>query len=330
MRRNLPEPFHERSFLAATLVDAPWRDPEIDSLVAEDDGEIVGFIAAQTRRLRFEDRSIRAVCCSHLVVDKQARTSAAGVLLLKRLLGGPQELTFSDTATDVVLRVWRALGGESDHTRSLDWMLVLHPARWAGSVALAVARRQPLWREFLPVMALPAQAAGPRLLARAFPETDPDVQSKDADASTVAAALPEVTRGLRLYADHDEAYLSHVFGWLWREGLVVRLVSRGERPIGWYAYVLREGRASRVLHLAALERDVDAVVGDMVNHASDSGSAVLVGRCEPHLADPLRQRAATLGFARLPLISTRAPGLRATLASRSSLLTQLDGEWFLT
>lgn len=48
-------PYFER-----TLVDQPWTDPEIPSLVYEaDDGRILGFIGSHVRRLIFDERPIR-------------------------------------------------------------------------------------------------------------------------------------------------------------------------------------------------------------------------------------------------------------------------------
>ena len=42
-------PFFER-----TLLDQPWADPTIPSLVYVEDGEILGFIGSNIRRMRFD------------------------------------------------------------------------------------------------------------------------------------------------------------------------------------------------------------------------------------------------------------------------------------
>ena len=146
--------------------------------------------------------------------------------------------------------------------------------------------------------------------------------------AAIALESASILRGVRLHALYDEAYLDTFTGWLRPQGLVARIVRRGDRPIGWYAYVLRPGRASRVLHLAAAEQDVDATLGDLVEHARASGSAALAGRLEPHLDGSLRHRAPAIGFMRVPMVHARNTDVLATLASSSALLTQLDGEWF--
>ena len=68
-----------------TLED-PWHDDEIPSLVAIEDGEVVGFIRSQVRPMSFDGSPIRGVCLSDLVVSPEHRRGAAGAMLLGRLL----------------------------------------------------------------------------------------------------------------------------------------------------------------------------------------------------------------------------------------------------
>ena len=319
--------------LASTLVDHPWADPDLPSFVALDEqDQVVGFMGAQVRRLRLDDRQLRGVCCSHLVVAPDRRAGLAGTLLLRQMLSGPQDLSWTDTATDAVVRMWRGFGGQIDHTRTCDWMLVLKPFRWAGTILRARARRQALGRRLAPVGAVPVQATGPRLMPRAFPPPSPDVRSEAATAEAIVAQLPALTGHMRLRVDYDQAHLDHLFAQVEAAvgPLVRRLVHRGGSPIGWYAYVRQPSGVSRVLHLAGIEDETDAVVGELVEHARADGSAVLTGRAEPYLHSPLRRRFAVLGYARQPLIHTRNPEIRSVLATSYSLLTVLDGEWFAT
>ncbi|MEK6251712.1 MAG: hypothetical protein AABM43_07180 [Actinomycetota bacterium] len=103
---------------------------------------------------------------------------------------------------------------------------------------------------------------------------------------------------------------------------------RQGRPIGWYAYLHLSGPVAHVLHLAANEREADAVLGELAAQARDTGTAVLPGRSEPHLVGPLSRRFAVLGFARHPVMHASEPKTAAVLATGSSLLTWLDGEPF--
>jgi len=258
------------------------------------------------------------------------RRGAAGALLLRRLLSGPQELTWSDTANDVVMRMWSLFGGYADHSRACDWMLALRPGRWGAEVLSSLVRRRDAGRGLLPVKAMPFHGAGRRLVPRAFPPPERDVTGEPAGVAAIVEHTPAFTGRGRLGPDHDAEHLEHLFALV--EGtmgpLERRLVSREGRPIGWYARVDRPDGGSRVLHLAALDANLDAVVGEVVQHARNLGRLVLSGRLEPHLADPLRRRLAVLGIARRPVLHTRDEEVRGLLGSGSAVITQLDGEWY--
>src|SRR5919202_1469489 len=79
---NAPAADLER-FLAATLLEDPWADPELPSLVAEQEGAIVGFIARQPRRMELDGEPLRAVCCSHLTVAPEHRAGALAARLAR-------------------------------------------------------------------------------------------------------------------------------------------------------------------------------------------------------------------------------------------------------
>ena len=332
MEARLPGWTWGESFLAETVIDHPWADPEVPSLVAlGEQGEIVGFVGAQVRRMRLDGRTLRGVCCSHLVVVADRRAGVAGMFLLRQLFSGPQEVSWTDTATDDVVRMWRALGGHLDYSRSLDWMLVLRPLGWARALGTAVARDRDRAGGLLPVGALPVQVARPWRVRRGLPPVPSGVGGERATAATIVEHLPALTRNLRLRLDYDQAHLEAVFAQVESAlgPVVSRLVRRRGNPIGWYAYVRQRHGMSRVLHLCALEAETDAVVAELVEHATASRTTVLTGRTEPQLYRSLRRRRAVLAFARQPVVHTRDPEIRDLLMTRSALLTQLDGEWFV-
>lgn len=328
LRANLPGfPLTEDELADATLGDG-WSDEELPSLVAVEDDEVVGFIRAQVRRMLFDGRPIRGVCLSDLVVSEGHRRGASGAMLLARQLKGPQDVSWSDSATDFVVRAWRALGGQVDYSRAADFMLVLRPARWIGDLIVARARGQEVGRELMPVGALPAHAAGERISGRPRTRPEPGFHGRDADAGSVVEALPAISRGLRVAVDWDQPQLDTTLRRIEALGgrLAVRIVVRGDKPVGWYACLLRPGGVSRLLHLAAGERVVDAVFGELVSYASASGSAVLSGRAEPHLERPLRERLAAIGLAWQPVIKAGDAELAAALSTSASVLSRLDGE----
>ncbi|MBX5468717.1 MAG: hypothetical protein IRZ21_02325 [Thermoleophilaceae bacterium] len=327
LRRPLPGGDTQR-FLRATLFDGPWADEELPSLVATDgEGRVVGFIASQPRSFSIDGRAARAVCCSHLVVEPESRSSGAGIALVRGLLSGPQELTWSDSGVEVVVRLFRLLGGHPDHSRACDWMLVLRPGRWLRRIVSQAMRGRRLRRDLVPVGALPAQAAGRWRRERAPAE----VTSEEAGAAELVAHLPEVTRGVRLRPDYSEARLEAQLALVRSAGrpVVSRLVRVGDKVAGWYVYELATDRASRVLQVATRENGADAVLESLVRDAAERGAPALAGRLEPGLELALQRRFATLGIVRRPIVHSRDPEVRAAIASGSALLTRLDGEWWV-
>ena len=316
------------SSLAGTYLDAPWVDPDLPSLVASDGGRVVGFIGAQPRRFRYGDRALRGVCPSHLTVDPHSRSGATGALLFRRLLTSGQDFTFSDTANDEVVRMCRAFGGDLDHSRACDWMVVLRPARWMRTLAADVTLRRDPGAD-IPVGALPFKAIRRR---RAVPPPPPEVRGEDAGPAAIAEQLDAIGTGIRLRPEHDRPHLEHLFEEIDSTfgGLTSRLVRREGSPVGWYACVPLSCDVTRVLHVMAGEKHADAVLSELLGRAREAGAAVVSGRVEPHLTRALESRMPVVGFARRPWIQCHDPELRAALGSSDAVLTQLDAEWFLT
>lgn len=336
MEARFPGWTEGESFLAETLLDHPWADPELPSFVAVDDGdELIGFIGAQARRMLLDERQLRAVCASHLVVSDDQRAGVQGALLLRRLLSGPQDLTFTDSATDRVLQMWERFGGHMDQARSYDFMVVLRPVRWLGSIVGAAARRRVVASGLAPVAALPIQAAGPRLLRLAshdlpLPDLPSDVSGEPATAASIVEHLPAITRDLHLRVDYDPEFLDHLLGLIKHSAgpPVCRIVRRGDVPIGCYVYVPRPGGLARLLYLAAPAAETDAVLGELVEHARAEGASVLAGRAEPQLHESLRRRLAVFGAAGRTMVHAREPEISSLVVTSSALITHLDGEWF--
>lgn len=316
--------------LERTLIDHPWAPEPLPARVAVDEaGEVIGSIGAQARRVVFDGEALDAVCVSHLVVDPDRRSGAAGALLVRELLAGDQAITWTDSATEDVVRIWHAFGAHVDQVRTCSWMLILRAGGWLSRL---VRPGEAVRRHALPVDALPLQVAGRRLVPRAFPPPPPDVHGEDASPEQVAELLPTLGRSYRFRVAYDAESLSWLFDYVDSLGspLVCRVVRRGDEALGWYAYIRQPGVA-RLVHLMAAGRSTDAVFADLVADARRAGSALLTGRLEPHLAEPVRRRLGAVGLTQRPIVHTHDEGLRAALASSTSLLTEMDlidSEWW--
>jgi hypothetical protein len=320
------------AFLRATLLDPPWRDAELPSLVYVGPGEqVVGFIGSNVRRLEVDARPVRAVWCSHLMVAPEHRNGPAGVRLLRRLLDGPQDLTATDTASVLVQRMWEALGGRADPLRSLQWMHVLRPARWLSEVALRRLAGEPPSSRLTPVAAVPFHIVGQRLAGRAIRIADADVTSEPLTADDVLGNVHGVLGWSCVRPAYDRRYLD----WLFEQmaampsygELSLRLVRRGDHVLGWHGAYIRRGARSRVIVVSARRREADAVVGDLFEHARAKGAALITGRMEPHLTAPLLRRLCVLGSASRCLAHARDPAL-VDLLLGGGAISRMDGEWW--
>jgi hypothetical protein len=318
--------------LGTLLLDHPWVDPALPSLVASEGDQVVGFIGSHPRRMVLGDRELKAACCSHLVVSSRHRGGAAGALLLREYLNLGQELTYSDTATELVARMWNLYGGRVDAYRSLEWMQLFRPLAWGAQLVRRRLRGGRVDRGIAPVGAIPFHVAGGRVAGRSAAVADPDLTLVPLTDALVLEHARALSAGAMLRPAYDADYL----GWLTEQlqlhaggGEVVRrLVLRGERPVGWFVYVLRKDGCSRVLQLVARDRDADAVLGELFHDARERGTLALAGRPERLITEPLRSRVAVFGLAERFVWHTRDPELAALVDSSRALISRLDGEWW--
>ena len=304
--------------LGRLLLDHPWVDAEIPSLVYESGrGEIVGLLGSHVRRGAFDGKPIRMACSGELVADSERGAPGVGALLLRRYLSGPQELTFTDGATDEVRALWETLGGSVNPLGSVGWMRVFRPA----GLGLAARRRSGGLRAPLRAIARPFDSAARRSLVPVEPKGSHE-------ALTPALMLEHADREVRVRPDYDESFL----GWLFAEMEAVKARGRLRRRLvrgvdgavrGWFVYYLQPGGLS----------EVQAVVGDVMDHllwdAADGGSAAVRGRLEPSLISRVRGRGFWLRATEWQLVHSRDDQLRAAVALGDATLTRMEGEWWM-
>ena len=290
------------------VVDDPWADPEIPSLVHEDaDGRIVGFIAASTRRMRLDGRPVRMAVSSNLVAHPDWRSRGVGVLLNRKLLAGPQELTVADRANDDSRALWMGLGGQELVGSSVSWWRILRPGATAGALADGAVPASPAAHAW-PACTLDALAAR---LARFGPPPPPDpdgttevltpeVLAEQIEQAAAAAAAAGLRRGV-----------GHVGLRRARPADRSRQARRpaGARPAAGASWAgsstccPRTGSPRWCRSVAT--GDPAPVLDHLVRTAHDAGAAAVQGRLEPVTAGWWARPASSSGAAR-GLSCTRA------------------------
>jgi hypothetical protein len=319
-------------YFERTLLDHPWADPEIPSLVYLDDqGRVQGFIGSHVRRLRLEDRPVRMACSGQLMSDPAVRNRAVGTLLLRRFFAGPQDLTMTDGATEETRRIWRGLGGNVGHLGSITWVRLFN---WAAAGERALERfGMAAWRPLVRPALSAIQAVANRVPKISLRVGAPPTRAEDLTPQAVLQHLPSVLQHRRLHPDYDEAFLA----WLFHEMAEVR--SRGElvkrlvrdregRVLGWYVAYLQPRGLSQVMQLAAKERNAPTVLDHLFHDAQRAGVAVLTGQLEPVLFEALSQRwrRCFLHLSANFLVHARDPEVLNPILAGQAMLTRMDGE----
>jgi hypothetical protein len=322
-------------FFERTFFECPWADEEIPSLVYEDDaGRVAGFLGSHPRRLVLDGQPIRAACSGQLMTAPHVRSSAAGAMLLRRYLNGVQDLTITDGATDDVRRIWEALGGQSAALASLEWVRVLRPLSMASEYAVRHTRYRRLAAACRPVArAIDAVSAWPA--QSPLRTSEPEAWGELLTPAMMAALLPLIGAGYRVRPDYDVAFLD----WLFREmtrvtvrGTLIRTLVRDPsgRAIGWYVYYLLRGGISEVVQVAAIEREMDVVLAHLIHHAQVNGAAVLRGRLERPLREPLSRHRCLFRYTGMALVHSRRPEILAAVQLDHALLSRMEGEWWMS
>jgi hypothetical protein len=248
-----------------------------------------------------------------------------GALLMRAHMRGAQEVSSTDGATATVREMWERLGGVTLPLASIGWTRVLRPARFAA--AIAGRRREHEPRRSAAVLDVLAAPVTRRALRPSQPEgaTEP---------LTTELLLELVERGSwRLRPDYDLPYLEWLFARMEavpERGELRRLAVRDERgePLGWAVYYRCPGGISQVQQIAALG-DPGPVVDHVLWDASQDRSAAVQGRLEPALVPPLLDRRCVFRRTEWALVRADDPELLATIAAGDSLLTRMDGEWWM-
>lgn len=333
-RRDPPPPASLVADLRAVYLEDSATDPELPSLVHVDHGEVRGFIGRHALPMVLEDRPLRMALCSSIMVDHANAGPLAGAKLLKAALSGPQDLSFTDTASDVSLRMWRGLGAAALPQHSLDWIRIVNPA---AALADAAAHRLPFLRHAVPL----AHSAGRRFLREGsdvmrwsgMPATigqkglvtRPIGAEEFADIFTICTrrfALrpgwsPEVTA-----AQVRKAMPKPSFG----EPIIGGVFDRREAPVGAFFYHLRPKSTARVLQLLAVPGQEGPVLDATLADAAARDASTVRGRMHPAFMEAMLGRRLVLFHASASIIHSRDAQIAATACAGEAFVNGLAGE----
>jgi hypothetical protein len=315
------------------LFDTPWFDPNIPSLVSTDSsGRLNGMLAVGARPMLFKDRTITAAIGADMHVPKEARSTMAGVALLKELFNGPQDVTICDIANHNTRRLWERLGGFVAPAYNINWIGILRPLQLAGSLLRE--------RRGLGLAGRAAMVAAPLIdgsVCRRFRcRIDPMSRGVVAETLTTdhfSEHLLELTRDDSV----QPIYSTESAEWMWKRlsylspdsGEVSAVIMRNSRGklLGWYIYTLSPGGVARVAQIAARQVNAAVVVRHLFARAFDEGACAVAGRMQPRFQQVLIDQACVLrGRGTYTLVHSRDEAIASAFRSGTAWLSVLDGE----
>lgn len=313
-------------------VDDPNVDPQITSLVAEDQaGKLLGFLGVSVMPVVVDGQDAKMAGVFPSVVDPDASTTVA-TFLLRRFLAGPQAFTFTDGGHVKFERIWEALGGQIAQLQSMRWVKLFRPVELAASGSGKPSLLMPLAGGA--DQALRA-LAGKKLTLAASGGEGAGFATEDATAEEIARITPDIQRGARLRPVYQAAHLR------WQFQQMARIVEQGEftakvvrtpggQPAGWFVYYMKPGGVSRLFALEAHDRYLGAVTDQLMEDADRRGAGALMGRMEPRHRRVISERT-PLVYSRgsLQMIHARDASLMHDAQLGRLAYSRLQGEnWY--
>lgn len=338
LRKGKGPPPHElQAYLRELYFSSPLTDDDLPSLVYESkDGKVVGFLGVVLRKFCTRGRAIRVAFGGNYVVDPTARTTLAGLQLLARYMAAKQDLSITDSATDLSRNLLERLGFRTILPYSICWARPLRPSRYA---AYAIASLTgPLLRDSIPFAARPfcdlADAFASRVPSGPFRLTEPPLRSADLDIDTLLKCIAEFRGNANLHPEPDDQTLKWLLNFMERMHPRATLRKRllrddKDKVVGWYLYYLKPGVPCQVVQIGADRQFQKAVIKHLLYDAWNHGAIGLHGAAPPSLMPDLAEENCFFTCRGWVVVHSRDPEILEILCRGDANLSRLDGEWCL-
>ncbi|QRI61660.1 hypothetical protein JQ506_00110 (plasmid) [Shinella sp. PSBB067] len=324
-----------KDYLGALYLGAESRDARLGSRVhVRADGTVSGFIGVLPVEMEFEGRRVLAANCGSFVSDDRDCDPFAGARLLRDVLSGPQDLSFSETSNDVSTDMWRSMRARVLGPYSLEWLRVLRPAAFAVEAA---ARRVSAARLAGPLAKAADAVLCRRGRRRAWTYYAPLAGKADAFLDEPASdgefidALPLFVQGFSLRPRWERSVLETMLRHAARKALhgerVQHLVkTRSGKAIGAYLYYGDAGGIGRTVQVLSAPGQESIVVECLLRNAHERGLAAIRGQTQPTLLEAMIGKKCAFLQASSTVVHSRDPALLEAMTSGRAFLNGLVGE----
>lgn len=334
---SVPAPPGLAAYVRSLYLDVAEGETDIPSLVHVDEaGKITGFIGVDTLSMRYGDRVLSAAICGSLMVEDHDGDPMAGARLLKAFLAGPQDISLSETASEVSMRMWTSLRGIALAQYSLDWVRVLRPGSFALNVAAnrfgPVRLLAPLGRGADRLLGLRRKDDGLHWSGMARERPVPGgLVVREVDAAAFAALVEPLTEQFALRPQWRAGQLDDILADArlkppYGDFVLCAVETRDARPVGAFAYHLRPGHIGRVLQVLARPGQAGAVIDCLIGDAFRRGASALRGRTQPALLDAMLGRRIAFVNAASTVVHSRDAALVQACRNGELFFNGLAGE----
>ena len=318
------------------LFCGPYRcDGEIVSRVhVTEDGRLNGFIGVLPQVMELDGEHLRAAICTTWMVDGHQADPFAGARLLKAVLSGPQDLSFSETSNDLSTAMWRRMGAHVLAPYSLEYLRVIRPAAFVTRMA---ANRFGLLGAFTPLARLADRAAAAGVNGLSWAGFQPRPGKTDALAETepdedaLAGAIGELVVHHRLHPRWSDEQLARMLAHARvkaRHGTRVQRIlrTRGGKLAGLFVYYGDRGGIGRAMQVMAAPGMEGLVLERLLANAHARGLAAIRGRTQPALLDAMLDRKFAFLHASSTVFHSSRPELADAAMQGRAFLNGLSGE----
>jgi hypothetical protein len=319
-------------YLLALYLRNPWVKGAGPSLVYKVDGKVIGFIGGIPLAMEFEGRPVSAVVAGNHMVDPDARDPFVAPRLLKALLGGGQDLTFSDTANEASRRMWGSAGARISTLYSFRWMRVFKPM----GTAMTFVGKSTIGRvsaSILSPFTVVADIGLGRFINSRIRQGEPGLERRELKRETLLEGLKSFGRQRPLRPIYDAGGIDWLlsmaaekqrFGDLYSEA-----VHKNSALQGWYLFYHRRGDVGQVVQFVARPQAVAQVFNTMCSQALDLGCVALVGYCDPEHTKTLTHEGCFYFHRHAYTVAhSRDTALAEAFIKGDVFLTRLEGEFW--
>ncbi|WP_313191929.1 hypothetical protein [Shinella zoogloeoides] len=334
-KTNAPASADLKSYLGTLFLDGESLRTGLTSRVhVRGDGTVSAFLGVLPVEMEFEGRRLLAANCGSFVSDDRDPDPFAGARLLREVLSGPQDLSFSETANEISTEMWRGARASVLGPYSLEWLRILKPSAFALE---AVARRLPFARVARPLARLADAVVCRRgdkpawFHYRPLPgKADSFVDVPASDDDFIAAFL-KFAQAFALRPRWEppvlEAMLRHAKRKAFHGERVQHLVkARSGAVVGAYLYYGDAGGVGRTVQLLAAPGQESVVIDCLIRNAYERGLVAIRGRTLPPLLPAMVGKKCAFVHGAATIVHTRDPALLEAMVAGKAFINGLVGE----